>query len=558
MTDLLNAPANTSTSGTGGSFPQSTVSSLGSFNANDILALSPAQFAADYSVTSTELPSFIDATTGKLNANAAYLGWYYSLNQSERQSIQSAMVNVGSIPATDANGLNNTTALDAFKSLIGTTSAQGTDVVTWLDQNGSGTNAIQNQISAGLTKSEESATQPIIATTTNSNTLAADITSAFDNALGYAPDQDQISSFISQIQGQETNYAEAPRAEAQAQITQAQEEESALNKLGPDGIDTVIQAYQAAINGTKMIGAGTTQGPQLSQNQSTLPVMSGANTTAPVMTPTSQQLPPGMNIPNGPGVTNAPGYVREGTIGNLINTITTGDKGPSQTRVGDITTIHGEKTSTKKVGSTQLAPTHFTPPTNATYGGLYALNAADWKQAQSEYGPAKKYATPGQAPQSVQLAAFTSLLNTAYDSNGGSWSKAITQIASGTPFGSAEGTHLTNFGTSIANEVNNQISTLQNQVNNSSVTIKEQAPDSSGAYSAEAAAAAKQADPVGYYAGNAASWGGVLDQMLSGAPLMYQEGTSDTFSGPVPTAEAGSPAPTTTGTAPTPAATGAP
>jgi hypothetical protein len=94
--------------------------------------------------------------------------------------------------------------------------------------------------------------------------------------------------------------------------------------------------------------------------------------------------------------------------------------------------------------------------TTPTYGGTYALSAADWKKAQADYAPAKKYATPGSAPQSVQLAAFSAVLQSAYDSTG-SWSKAVSEVASGTPFGTAEGTHLSAFGDQVASEVNNQI-----------------------------------------------------------------------------------------------------
>lgn len=522
MTDLLGS---TSTAGSGGSFPQ-TASALGSFNSNAVLALSPAQFAADYDVSSTQLAAFVDPSTGKLNSNAAYLGWYYSLTQGERQSIQSAMVNAGQLSSADATGLNNSTALGAFKSLIGTTAAQGTNVISYLDQLGQGTNAIQNQISSNLTKDQEAATQPIVATETNPNTLEADLTNAFDNALGYAPDAKQIQSFISQVQGQETSYAEAPRTEAQDEINQAHSEENALNKLGPEGIDTVIQAYQAAVTGTKLPGAGTPQGP-----------VNGA-IPAPG-TPIGSPLQPG-TVPT----MNAQGTVVGGQVEN-----TTSNKYVNQSPGLVDQALHGflnPQPDTEKLVTTHGTKVEKNPPlpagtpnTTPTYGGTYALSPADWKKAQSLYSAASKYSTAGSAPQSVQLGAFTSLLTNAYDESG-SWSKAVASIASGSPFGTSEGTHLSAFGTSVANEVNNQITALQNQVNNSAVTVKVAAPDSSGAYGAEAANAAKEADPVGYYAANTASWGQELNQMLAGAPLMYSENTSDSFSGPVTPGEASS------------------
>jgi hypothetical protein len=532
--------------GTSGSFAGGATEGNSSLNqiAAQISKLTPAQFFAAYDISSTEQSAYLQGTG--LNINAAYLAYYLSLNQSERQSIQDQMVTVGAIPAADANGINNSTALGAFKSLIGTTAAQGTNVLSYLTSNATGTSAIGNQISANLTKADENATQPIIATEENPTTLDADLSAAFENALGYAPDQKQYDAYVAGIQAQDTTYAEAPRTEAQAQINLAHSEDSALNKLGPDGIDQVVQAYQDAVSGTNISGAGTTQGPQLTTQQSISPVMSGANTTAPVTTPTSQQLPPGIN-PTGPGMTTKEQYVPEGSIGNFINTITTGDKGPAQTRE-DVTTVHGSKTTMKKTGSTQLAPTHFTPPSSTTFGGTFALSAADWSEAQKLYPAAKKFTSAGLAPSSVQLGAFTALLSEAKDSTG-SWSKAISQIASGTPFGSAEGSHLSAFGDGVASQVNDQITALQNQVNNDTVTTKVSAPDAT----AEANLAAKQSDPTGYYAAQSASWGEELNKMLSGTSSMYNQTSADTFTGPV-----GAEAATASATAPTTVGAGAP
>jgi hypothetical protein len=61
------------------------------------------------------------------------------------------------------------------------------------------------------------------------------------------------------------------------------------------------------------------------------------------------------------------------------------------------------------------------------------------------------------------------------------------------------------------------------------VTTKVTAPDAT----AEADLAAKQSDPTGYYAAQDASWGSVLNKMLSGTPDMYDQSSSDTFTGPV-------------------------
>jgi hypothetical protein len=540
------------TAGSTGDFPGASSGDAQNGSLTQIAAqiknLTPTQFFAAYDISSTEQAAYLSGTG--LNINAVYLAYYMSLGQSERQALQEQMVNVGAMPDTDANGINNSTALNAFKTLIGSSAAQGTNVLSYLDANASGTAGIGNQISANLTKAQENATQPIIATEENPTTLSATLTSAFENALGYSPDQAQIQSFINQVQGQDTTYAEAPRAEAQAQINLAHSEDSALNKLGPDGIDSVIQAYQAAVTGTKIPGAGTTQGPIQSNLQATSPVMATNGTASiPSTQATSQQLPAGINLPTGPGVTNQTQTVPAGFPDNILGQSPIG-KGEVMTRA-DITTIHGSKTVDKKekTGSQQIAPTHFATPTSTTFGGQYALNAADWSEAQKLYPAAKKFTSAGLAPQSVQLGAFTSLLSNAYDQNGGSWSKAISAIASGTPFGSAEGTHLSAFGDQVASQVNDQITALQNQVNNTAVTTKVSAPDAT----AEANLAAKQSDPTGYYAAQSASWGEELNKMLSGTSSMYNQTSADTFTGPV-----GAEAATASATAPTTVGAGAP
>jgi hypothetical protein len=319
--------------------------------------------------------------------------------------------------------------------------------------------------------------------------------------------------------------------------------------LGPDGIDTVIQAYQAAVNGTKMPGAGTVQGP--------------ANGAVPIpglnddVAPGTQQKPGdttyygaggtqvGANVL--PGTRQVTGHANEGALGQLVDNLS---KGPFGANLNESQNPPQVKTTRTKYtprggGPVPNAPAG-APSTTPTYGGLFALSAKDWTEAQSLYSAAKKYGTPGAAPQSVQQGAFTQLLTNAYDNNGGSWAKAISSIASGSPLGTSEGSHLSAFGTSVANEVNNQISALQNQVNNDVVTTKVSQPDAT----AEADLAAKQSDPTSYYAAEDASWGEELNKMLSGTTSMYNQSSSDTFTGPVQS-EAGSSAqasaPTTVG-----------
>jgi hypothetical protein len=527
--------------------------------------MTTAQFFAWTKIASTEQNMYLTAS-GSLNQNALYLAYYKTLAPQELQNLQSQMVSAHLLTPADANGLDNSTASAAFQSLLGRSSAQSFNPLSYLTEQSAPTtvayNNVGNTISADLTSAQKNATTPEVITQTNPTTLSADITAAFEQSLGYAPDQAQIQSFITQIQGQETTFGNAPRAEAQAQIAQAHSENNALNKMGPEGIDTVMSAYQAAVNGTKMPGAGTTQGPV----NGTVPIVPNAAQAAQTLPPGTPLKPGdeqffspqghlgGANVlpqPNGTyQANNAPGLGQDvnqslADIGNVVSLGLTGRSQTSRKAFQDTThpaTHYGALP--QNVAPTMAAGT---PNSTPTHGGIYALSAKDWQEAAKLMTSLdlKKYATPGQAPVAIQQAAMTHLLQNQYDSNGGSWSKAVAAIASGTPFGTAEGTNISAFGTSITNEVNNQITALQSEVNNDAVTVKVSQPDAT----AEANLAAKQSDPTGYYAAQDASWGEVLNKMLSGTPSMYNQSTADTFTGPVAAqaATAQASAPTTVG-----------
>lgn len=538
------------TSGTSGNFPGATnadpVTAQLDAVAKQLAGMTTSQFFAWTKVASTEQNMYLTASGG-LNQNALYLAYYKLLPPSELQNLQDQMVSAHILTPADANGLDNATASTAFQSLLGSTALEGTNPLTFLQQQSAPTTSAYNNvgdtISANLTAATKNATTPEVITQTNPTTLSADITSAFEQSLGYAPDQAQIQSFISQIQGQETTYGNAPRQEAQDQITQAHSEDTALNKLGPNGLDSVIQAYQAAVNGTKMPGAGTTQGP-----------VNGATPIAPNAAQAAQTQTPG--TPLGPGDTQF--FSPQGHLigANVLPTANGTKMEPNPAAHNNFSLFNNQNTAPQQIPVTQLkqfqgnAPTMAvgTPNSTPTHGGLFALSAADWKKAQTLLGKSssiQKYATPGQAPAAVQQSAVSELLQNEYDNNGGSWSKAVSTVASGTPFGTAEGTHLSAFGTSVANEVTSQIASLQSEVNNDAVTVKVSQPDAT----AEANLAAKQSDPSGYEAAQSASWGEVLNKMLSGTPSMYNQSTADTFTGPVSAQEATAQAtaPTTVG-----------
>src|ERR1019366_209611 len=99
-------PAPTSTgSGTGGSFPQTSTgnSPLDPYMAaaNQILAgLTPGTFSSDYGVTSSQMPTFLDAS-GKLNSAAAEWVAYHLMSQPDRQNLQDILVTAGMMKSVD-------------------------------------------------------------------------------------------------------------------------------------------------------------------------------------------------------------------------------------------------------------------------------------------------------------------------------------------------------------------------------------------------------------------------------------------------------------------------
>ena len=472
-------------------------------------------FFSHFGVSSTEQGAYLNSD-GTLNVlAAASLIYYEQATQAERQSIQDQMVTAGLISSSSATGLRTGTALSAFKDLIGTATAQGTDPMDWLDSNATPQNQIQEQISANLTAAQKALSAPETVNLENPTTLAATINQAFTQTLGFAPTEQQTQEFINGIQSQDATYANAPRAAAQAEINTAKSETAALDAMGPDDVDKVISAYQAAVSGTSLPGAGTTQGPANGASSAAAP--EGHNFTG-----ASDQV--GANVqPTEQPSMGATKQVPQGLISSIMyslrhNTFNVPDKAVPTSAM---------TAQQPALGTVPPLPNKMWG--SSTYGGTYALSQADWTEAVKDYPPAAKYKTPGDAPQAIQQAAFTALLLKAYTANNNSWAAAVAAVASGTPFGQAKGVNVTQFGQQVASQVNAQIAALQNQVDTSSVTTKVTAPDAA----AEANQAAKQSDPSGYEAAQTASWSEILNQMLQGSPTLYDQSTADTFTGPV-------------------------
>lgn len=508
-----------------GTFPTTPVGEGLGVNGLAVANISVNDFISNYQISPTEQNTFITVgSDGKphLNQNALFLMQYKAMGPTQRENYQQSMVNAGIIPQGEANGINNPVALAGFKTAIANSAATGVQVDQYLNQY-SGTNNVDRALSVATANAQREAQASTVATVSNPSTLSADITKAFTGALGYAPDKGQIDAFVNSVQGQDVAVAQAPHEAAKQQLAQLKSDQSALSKLGANGIDAVIDAYATAIHDTGAPGAGTTQGPQNGSLNTSLPV----GTMGPMgeAGPAATQQEPNH-------------YGPLGAMGHNLSHLFRGGQVTPQTDSG---TTHGVP-----------APAFNTPPNPnvapigvgsiPTYGGMYALTPGDWTQAQklspqlAAQVKKNNWTSAGLAPINIQHSALTSLLSHAYDSNGGSWADAIITVASGGHANASNaskakvlGTNLHTFATGIASKVNDQLTALTNDINNNNVTVKTSAPDAA----AEANLAAKNADPIGYTSVNYSSWASTLSQMLYGPPSTAVNQSSDAFTGPV-------------------------
>ena len=176
-----------------------------------------------------------------------------------------------------------------------------------------------------------------------------------------------------------------------------------------------------------------------------------------------------------------------------------------------------------------------------TPSGLYNLTPQLWQEALAAYpnGSAlqAQYPTEGSAPIAIQQGAFAALAVRLYQTTAAqSWANVTEILQTGNTTGKPTATEQ-KYANSINAQINSDISTIQSSLNNQPA-IKETvtAPDAQ----AEAAAAAKESDPIGYTAANVSSWGGVLQSMLYGNPVASIASLANPFTGPVAPPDASS------------------
>ena len=540
----------------GGSFPQTDPNqSLPQppIDASTGQPMTAAKFFSDYNIASTEQATYL--TNGQLNGWASAYINYIQLSPIERQQLQLEMASAGLLTDAQATGEQSSVSDTAFKALIGDSQANGVSPTTYLTTIAAGgTTGAQEAILAETTGAEKELTNPAPETVdlTNPSTARAAIQNAFTQTLGYAATDAQVAQFTAALQGQDyTNAAEgndATKAQAEQELASAKAQTSALDALGQDGVNSFITALRSAINGGGAPGAGTNTGP-ISGTEGGVAAQPGApglTLGGPGGTPgqsATQTEPTGAyhvpQISTGLNPTPPPGSGPAGNIPLIAGLV----NGPEPEQPGGpvvYTTHTGEKVTYSHAATPPVAG----QPGGAVHGGLYALTPKDWALARQQLPNLQLPDTPGAATPADQEAAAKAVALHLYQQYNGSWSDVAMAMAGGTPgtaSGKAEGTNtqMAVFANNIVTSINNALMQVQNQAGTTpTMTVKETTPD----VNAEANAAAKASDPIGYAAANYSSWGSELDKILYGSPQTYLSATSDTFTGPVaPPATPGGP-----------------
>lgn len=500
------------------------------------------QFIAAGNISATDRPAYVNGN--QLTSLGQALSWYLSLDrQPDRQQAQEALVALSYLPGTDATGEASGTALTALKAAL--TSGKLSDFQQALSNPTTPALAQATTTAEAAEKTLATAqTTPVTVDLTDTNSLNQSLSKAFEDALGYQPSATQMNTFAQSFHAAQTSEAEAPRqAEkeaAQQEITNAQSEESALNKLGPDGLDSFIGAYTSAIHGINP-AAGSTSSPQG-------PITGSA--------PNANYMKPGTKLP--PDTTA--GFNSSGTE-MFANTLPTTSTSTQQVPAGlgqqlkdvasdfnpfnrssglftnsnplespDVNKTVTTSTPTPGMATAPNLPAGL-PGTAPSYGGFYSLSTAMWQQiAKAGNVSTTKYPTAGSAPLSIQQGAFSKWAQDEHDA-GQSWSDVAITALGGTPSNASKttvsgkaGTNLQNFAKGITNQMNSQLEAIQNQANNlQAPVVTKEAPNPA----ADELAAAESSDPNQYIAHNMSLGEGTLQKMLYGTPQIEAESTSN-------------------------------
>lgn len=177
-------------------------------------------------------------------------------------------------------------------------------------------------------------------------------------------------------------------------------------------------------------------------------------------------------------------------------------------------------------------------PLVTSHGGPFAFSPQTWATEVKAAGfSPQKYPTATSAPDAVQTAVFSRYADDLFQKYG-NWSDVASVAAGGKPGDP--------FGSRVAAEVNDKLTTFTTQANapGPDNIVASATADTSGQAAKQAAdQAAKETDPVGYYAHQVSLYEGLLNKIAGGGGgLPQQDITASTVSGPVAPIAAPTPA----------------
>jgi hypothetical protein len=431
-----------SSSTTPNSFPTTAANSPNSVATREAAHIPAAQATSPVKIDNASPPVTVQQAWNLFN----------TMPSAQRKEIQQQMFDLGLLTKqSDVSGDVNPTSLAKWKDIVTEAAQAGTSIQAHLDT--AGTARVYSQIATDLQKQQTSLQNGITAPKsltiplTNDAVLRSYLEAGFTQALGHAPSEQQLDTFVSTFHNQEVSAGETqlsePRQYDQEQLSRVNNEMAELKALGPNGLDAVVSAYGSVMGGENPMG-----------------MTSSAPSTTPLQTTLGEQPSP-------------------------------------------------------------LSPRVTTP------GGVYALSPQAWATGAKEANiDLAKYPTPTSAPVAIQTAVLSHLLDSQY-AKLGNWADAVSAVAGGNSA----------FGAKVASEVNDKLKGFTNTINapGPDNIVASATADTSGVAAKQAAdQAAKESDPVGYYAHQISLYEGLLNRIAGGGGgLPQQDITASTVSGPV-------------------------
>lgn len=279
------ATSSSSVSPTGTQFPSTPV--VASSSPNSVATREAAHISAAQATS----PVVFDNGSQPVTVQQAWDA-FNTMSTTQRKEIQQQMLDGGLLTKqSDVSGNVNPTSLSKWKDVVTEAATSGNSIQAHLDI--LGTSQVYGQIGADLQKQQTSLQSAISAPKslsiplTNDAVLRAYLQAGFTQALGHAPSEQELDTFVSTFHNQEVASGETqlsePRQYDQQQLNRVQGELTDLKNLGANGLDTFVQAYQSVMG-----------------NPTSTTVPSGAP-QPPLAGVTGESLPPGIAAPTTTG-----------------------------------------------------------------------------------------------------------------------------------------------------------------------------------------------------------------------------------------------------------------